>query len=164
MKQTQKTCLVGLLMAGVICFFIAPFSAVHSKWVESAGLIFDIAGVVQLEISGLFEHYLEKYGDVGKYPYGPPSHITRQIIDNPDTPIRTWIRNTAFFEKRTGFWLLVIGFFFRLRPIGSKCAYWTSVDSNNPHRQLTVDLGHRNDRNRSKNCSCLPASWGTDTR
>jgi hypothetical protein len=114
MKKKQKACLVALLAAGVICFFIAPYSSVHSKWIESAGLIFDIAGVVQLEISGLFEDFLEKYGDDEKYPYGPPSHITREIIDNPDTPIRTWIRNTAFFEKRTGFWLLVLGFVFQI--------------------------------------------------
>jgi len=44
------------------------------------------AGVVQLEVSGLFQKIMDVYGDEEKYPYGPPSHITRQIIDNPDRP------------------------------------------------------------------------------
>ena len=71
--------------------------------------MFDLAGIVQLEISGLFERIIDKYGDVEKYPSGPPSHITRKIIDNPDTPIRTYVRNLPFYELKTGFRLIVIG-------------------------------------------------------
>ena len=113
MKPFQKFALACLLLAGIVSVLLGIYY--HSeKWVESAGLIFDIAGVVQLEISGLFEHWLEKYGDVKKYPYGPPSHITRRIIDNPDTPIRTWLRNTIYYDRRIGFWLLVLGFVFQL--------------------------------------------------
>jgi hypothetical protein len=74
----------------------------------------DIAGIIQLELSGAFERVLEKYGDVGKYPYGPPSHITRRIIDNPDTPFRSWMRNALFFEHRTGVRLIIAGFVFQL--------------------------------------------------
>jgi hypothetical protein len=86
------------------------------KWCGSAGLIFDIAGILQLEISGLFDRWLQKYGDTEKYPYGPPSHITRQIVDDldPDKPIRAWLRNTFYYDPRAGFWLLVIGFIFQI--------------------------------------------------
>jgi len=76
--------------------------------------MFDIAGIIQFEVSGVFETWMEKYGDVEQYPGGPPSRITRQIIDNPDTPIRTWVRNTLFFDHRTGLQLLVLGFVMQL--------------------------------------------------
>ncbi len=65
----------------------------------------------------LFEHWREKYGNEEKYPYGPPSHITRQIIDNPDTPIRNLIRQHAYAEKRTGFLLIVFGGLMQLMAI-----------------------------------------------
>jgi hypothetical protein len=66
-------------------------------------------GQSPVEVSGLFKKIMEVYGDEEKYPYGPPSYITRQIIDNPDRPARTWLRNVSFFDIRTGFWLIVGG-------------------------------------------------------
>lgn len=113
MKPFQKFALACLLIAGTLSVLLGIYYR-SEKWIESAGLIFDIAGVVQLEISGLFEHWLEKYGDVKKYPSGPPSHITRQVIDNPDSPVRMWLRDMIFYDRRTGFWLLVLGFLFQL--------------------------------------------------
>ena len=104
-----------LLFAAVGCLIVSfglPVS--RGKWMNSAGLLFDVAGVVQLHISGLFDQILKDYSDEKAYPYGPPSHITRQIIDNPDTPFRTWIRNTMFFKTSTGFYLLLVGFAFQL--------------------------------------------------
>jgi hypothetical protein len=115
MKKTQKTLFWILLLAGTasVVFGICFSSA---KSVESAGLIFDIAGIIQLEISGLFEHFFEKYGDDKKYKFGPPSYITRELsqIGNPDTPIRTWFRNVFYFDRRIGIWLLALGFVFQL--------------------------------------------------
>jgi hypothetical protein len=104
-----------LMIAGTFCFVVTIFTW-SPKWCGSAGLFFDIAGIVQLEISGFFDKWLEKYGDIEKYPGGPPSHITRQLseLGNPDEPIRTWFRNTAYFDHRAGFWLLVAGFAFQL--------------------------------------------------
>ena len=57
---------------------------------------------------------LNKYSDEGEYPYGPPSHITRRITDDPDTSIRSALYNHLFSEHRTGFMLIVIGFAFQL--------------------------------------------------
>ena len=78
------------------------------------GLILDVAGIFQLEISGLFDRVIEHYGDEEKYPYGPPSHITRKIIESPDTPIRSTVRRVLFFEHKTGFYLIAIGFVLQL--------------------------------------------------
>jgi hypothetical protein len=84
------------------------------RWLGSVGLMLDIAGIIQLELSGAFDWALEKFGNVEEYPGGPPSRIAREIIDDPDRPLRTWIRNTLFFEHRTGLKLIVGGFFFQL--------------------------------------------------
>jgi hypothetical protein len=54
------------------------------------------------ELSGLFDEWLNRCGDEEKYPHGPPSHITRQIIDNFDTPVRTWLRNKLFLRGARG--------------------------------------------------------------
>lgn len=80
-----------------------------AKWIGTCGLLATVTGVVQLEVSGLFEKILTRYGEVEKHPYGPPSYITREIIDNPDRPYATWFRNTCYFNARTGFWLIVLG-------------------------------------------------------
>jgi hypothetical protein len=80
-----------------------------AKWVGTSGLLATVTGVIQLEVSGLFEKIRTHYGDAERYPYGAPSYITREIIDNPDRPYATWLRNTCFFNARTGFWLIVLG-------------------------------------------------------
>ena len=109
MRRFVRALLIGALVAAVANLVMSCYGQ-PGKWISSAGLLFDIAGVLQLELSGLFDMLLEVYGDEEKYPYGPPSHITREIIDNPDTPFLTWLRNTFFFEHRTGIQLLGLGF------------------------------------------------------
>lgn len=103
------------MIAGTICVVITIFTW-SPKWCESAGLVFDIAGIVQLEVSGFFDKWLEKYADLEKYPGGPPSQVTRQIfeIENPEKPVSSWFWTTAYFDHRAGFWLLVAGFAFQL--------------------------------------------------
>ena len=113
-KKYERVWFVTLLLTTLTAL---GFSAVSyctaskdlSKCLLTTGLFSTAAGLVQLEVSGFFEKIMEKYGDEKKYPGGPPSIITRQIIDNPDTPVRTWLRNICFFKARTGFWLIVLG-------------------------------------------------------
>ena len=107
-KRLERIFFAALLATGLACLILATVTQ-PERLVSSSSVLIGLAGIVQLEISGLFEQWLEKYGDEEKYPYGPPSRITRQIIDNPDRPIWTWLRNTALFEKRTGFELIVLG-------------------------------------------------------
>jgi len=113
MKPLSRAFMLVLLGCALVSIGMAT-TGNAGKWLTSAGLLIDVAGIVQLEISGLFDDLLREYGDDERYPYGPPSHITRHIIDNPDTPMRIWVRNRLFFQHRTGFELIVIGFFFQL--------------------------------------------------
>ena len=64
-----------------------------------------LAGIVQLYVSGFWERVLTPYSDVEQFPYGPPSHIVRQVISNPDTPIRTTVRDAVVFNTSTAAWL-----------------------------------------------------------
>jgi len=113
-KRNERLFYLLLLVATATCGVMGFYALVSGgdasgKWFASMGLLATAAGVVQLEVSGLFEKIMEVYGDDDKYPYGPPSYITRQIIDNPDRPFSTWTRNTLFFRVSTGFWLIVLG-------------------------------------------------------
>ena len=89
-----------------------------AKWFATSGLLATATGVFQLEVSGLVEKILDRYGDETRYPGGPPSYITRQIVDDGDRPIRTWLSDVAFFTPKTGFWLIIIG------TVVEVCAIW----------------------------------------
>ncbi len=113
-KRNERGLFVILLIATVAAALVAVFSSIlspgnASKWTATTGLLATATGVVQLEVSGLFAKLLDVYGDDQKYPYGPPSRITREIIDNPDTPVRSGLRTYAFFTPATGFWFIVGG-------------------------------------------------------
>ena len=113
-KKFERYAFVILFIITVSCLIFGIYSFIcnltdSQKWIGTSGVLATITGLFQLEVSGLFEKIMEKFSDETKFPYGPPSHITRQIIDNPDAPLRTWFRNTFFFKVSTGFWLIVIG-------------------------------------------------------
>lgn len=102
-----------VFVAGLICTFaglagLFSMKAPAAKLLNSAAALLGLASVLQLKLSGWFDAVLAEYADVEKYPYGPPSAITRQIIDNPDAPIQTAIRNFLFFDAETGFKLGVV--------------------------------------------------------
>lgn len=73
-----------------------------------------LAGVLQLEISNFFQNLFAEYSDIERYPGWAPSHIARQVIDNPDRPIATKVRNLSFFDVQTALWLVIAGTFLQL--------------------------------------------------
>jgi hypothetical protein len=113
METKFRIFMIALLFGAAASFAMGLFGH-HAKWFGSVRLMLDIAGIIQLELSGVFEKVFTEYNDVEKYPGGPPSRITRQIIDDPYAPVRTWLRNTFFFEHGTGIKLIIAGFVFQL--------------------------------------------------
>lgn len=114
MKAFERVLLIVLLVGSAASLFVACSTLLYNdpsynKWISTAGLLAALAGFIQLDVSGFFEKVVSKYLDDERYPYGPPSRITREIIYNPDAPIRMAIRGTIFFDSKTGFWLIVAG-------------------------------------------------------
>ena len=113
MKHFDRLALLLSLGAAFIALLLAVGEFISHRapapWVNCAGLLFQLSGIFQLEVSGLFSKLLEAYGNTSNHPFGAPSHITRKIIDNPDRPFATYVRNLLFFRVRTGFWLVVLG-------------------------------------------------------
>lgn len=100
---------IASLVGGVagLLYPTMSVSRLAGRFMNSASALMGLASLAQLQVSGWFERILAIYGDETKFPYGPPSEITRQIIDNPDHPVQTWLRNTLFFEPGTGAFLAV---------------------------------------------------------
>lgn len=113
-KTYQRIVIILLLSIALFALAVALTAAARmtwpssERWFATAGLVSALAGLFQLDHSGFFNKFKE-YRDVTKYPYGPPSYITREIIANPETPIRTRIISRLFFHPRTGFYLIVGG-------------------------------------------------------
>jgi hypothetical protein len=113
MRRYEKIALICFLIASVlvacVIFWELYYRLPVGRLISTDGYILAVSGLIQLEISGLFEKIMDEYGNEERYPYGPPSRIVREIIDNPDRPIRTRIRNVLFFRLRTGFELILVG-------------------------------------------------------
>jgi hypothetical protein len=89
LKRFVSVLLIGALVA-IVFSFLDP---VHrGKWLSSAGLMFDIAGIAQLDIVGFMDRIYERYSDEIKYPGGPPGHITRRLVADDAGPIVNWIK------------------------------------------------------------------------
>jgi len=92
--------------------------AYAGKTFNTAAILVTVAGLLQLDVSGIFQKIYDEYSDVERYPWGPPSYITREIIDSPDPTWRDVASNLALKNARTGYWLILAG------TIGQAIAVW----------------------------------------
>ena len=92
-----------MVLAAAFLSYVLAFVWDAGKWLSTAGLLFDVAAIVQLEISGLFDRIARKYADMDKYPGGPPGHFVRRFLEGGK------VNHFLFFDLRTGFYLLILG-------------------------------------------------------
>lgn len=83
----------------------------YALWQTTAGLLLDVTGLVQLDISGLFKSQLDYYQDNEKdYPLGPPSVIMRELMEEDHSiPAFAWVKRKLFMEPHTGFIIILVG-------------------------------------------------------
>lgn len=110
----KRVSLVALSIFSVLSFLFGIFYLSSNQenaknWFDTSGQVLILTGLLQVEISGFLDAFLNILNNEEKYPYGPPSSIVREIIDDPSRPIFNWCRNTLFFNLRAGFWFVVIG-------------------------------------------------------
>lgn len=115
LKKNQRYVLITLLILdlvffGLIIYYISIDSSETGKLIQTLGLLIGLTGVVQIAISDFFSSILHKLNLLDDLNSGLPSILVRQVIDNPDRPLITKIRNTLFFNPKTGFWIVSISF------------------------------------------------------
>ena len=69
-----------------------------ARWAGTVAGIAVCAAFFQFLTTKWIAAVVEEFDNIEKYPYGPPSYITRSIIDNPDAPIQSAVRNFLFFD------------------------------------------------------------------
>lgn len=115
MKRNYKFILVGLIAINFIILVIVLFKAFSEvpetgKWIQTLGLTLGLTGVFQTTTSEFFTKILDYIQKLDDEDQPLPSHLIREVIDDPDRPIKTKIRNALFFNPKTGFWIVCISF------------------------------------------------------
>jgi len=119
MKIFQQTLVMCFLIVSISLLFFAAFT-LSSKLFETSSVLFAVTGLIQLELTGFFDIILKDISDTKKYPKGPPSSITREIIDNPDRPCFTYLKCLLFYKRKFGLTLLFVSSFIQLVSIWLK--------------------------------------------
>lgn len=107
-KPAVQVTLVALLVAVVALSVLTVALAIWrpeggrlvapARWAGTVAGLAVCAAFYQFITTRWFAAVMEHFDDVEAYPYGPPSHITRSIIDNPDAPVQSAIRNFLFYD------------------------------------------------------------------
>ncbi|MDG4895583.1 hypothetical protein P9272_18595 [Mesorhizobium sp. WSM4976] len=115
MKRASKAVLVVMLALTVVAIAFAVWGVISgdprtSRFFQTASTFAAIVAAVQLDVAGVFGRLFDEYSDATKYPFGPPSHITREIIDHPDWMLFGGFREILFYDTRFAFWIAVLSF------------------------------------------------------
>lgn len=102
-------CMLWAVGACVVLALVRPWGTSAGNWLSSAGLLLDILGLVQLEISGVFDRILAAL-ELASAEGKAPSNLVRHVIDNPDEA--AWRRRARwwlFSGPKTGVQLIAAG-------------------------------------------------------
>lgn len=116
--QQRRWALYGLLGIAAGCCVNAAFGDAD-VWLNRAGLIADIAGLVQLEVSGFFDQLAKIAFDLDEQGENIPSRYVREIIDTPEEDQTTLGRLDEFLKRSPKAGVLLIGVGCALQLIGT---------------------------------------------
>jgi hypothetical protein len=116
--ERRRWMLYSLLGLAAGCCGIAVFHD-SDVWLNRAGLIADIAGLVQLEISGFFDELAKIAFDLDAHGENIPSRYVREIIDTPEEDQTTLGRLDEFLKRSPKAGVLLIGIGCTLQLIGT---------------------------------------------
>jgi len=124
MKLAKKVALLIVLALTIAAIVLAVWAAWTgdsrtSKLFLTASTLAGVAAAVQLDVAGFFGRLFDEYSDTKKYPFGPPSHITREITDHPDWALFGGLRDTLFYDTRSAFWMAMLSFLLSVMGIWS---------------------------------------------
>ena len=113
MKSPTRIFLWISIATLILCCVWAAFAilvqpAIAGKVFSTCSAIAGIAAALQLDVSGFFERVLDLYADEEKYPFGPPSYITRELSSHGESPLWNFICHYVLYEPKTGFWLALL--------------------------------------------------------
>lgn len=102
---------VTLLLACASLLFALRYD--HVRWIATSGLLFDIAGILQLKTSDYFAGILDRHLERDT----ASTRFARWGSDEPKQAISARLRNQLFFDGQTGFAFLVFGSILQLLAI-----------------------------------------------
>jgi hypothetical protein len=110
MKRREKRVLIVMLSAIAGCLVLAPFVGRPDRLLNTAGQLFTLSALVQLQISGFFEAVVREFSDDEKHPYGLPSRYARELVTTDDPPLRWRIQEWLFLDSSTSaIWFVAAG-------------------------------------------------------
>ncbi len=108
-KSAERLALI-VILAGAVASLLLCERLELSRCMNSAGILFDLAGIVQLRITGLFSTLVRDYFDKMTMTGAPPPR-------NGDKPplvmardASNWLRRQIFVRPRTGYIFVLAGF------------------------------------------------------
>jgi hypothetical protein len=107
-KEMERLSLLAILGIAIGTLLLTgKFPA--SKTLSSAGVMLDMAGVVQLHIAGLFSTVVRDVFDKVTLPGMAPANGDTGALRARDA--QNWLRRQIFARPRTGYIFLLSGFF-----------------------------------------------------
>ncbi len=112
-RLVKLSALIAVIFIAAAILFLSP------KLLTVSGMLFDLAGLARIFIDEEWEDITALYSNTDDYPYGPPSHVTRELFrdDNPDAigevseEFETIARHLYW---RRGLALVILGFVLQL--------------------------------------------------
>src|SRR5690242_19769765 len=112
-RKALLVALTAVILSAAIGIYLlggSKFFGTAGQWFNTAGLLLDISGLIQLQASGFFERLVDYYANENKFPYGPPSRsqVNIEIMHARDSYV-TKFYSLLFHGSTPGFYLIVAG-------------------------------------------------------